>query len=129
MINHDDRDRTVYVASLRAGYDLAPEYEGFARMSYNLRDYDSAVDDSGLERDSSGWRVDVGATADFTGVTFGEVFAGYLQQDYDDANLATIEGAHFGAAVTWNPSRLTTVGLRAERLVRETTPCSTPLAG
>ena len=121
VINQDDRDRDVYSMSLRAAYELAPEYEGFIRTTYNIRDYDAATDDNGLNRDSSGYEVVAGVTADFTGVTFGEIFAGFLSQDYDDAALSKVDGFSFGAKVTWNPTLLTTVTGWARRLVKETT--------
>jgi hypothetical protein len=120
-VNHDDRDRNIYTAVFRAGYELAPEYEGFARVTYNIRDYDAAVDDLGIDRNSKGYEVALGAAADFSGVTFGEVFLGYLSQDYDDASLNTISGFTYGASVTWNASKLTTYKLLAKRWVKETT--------
>ena len=120
-IDQDDRDRALYAMSLRAAYELAPEYDVFVRGTYNFRDYDDALDKTGLNRDSDGYDMVVGATADFTGVTFGEIFAGYLSQDYDDAQLPTVDGFKFGATVTWNPSLLTTVKGWVERLVNETT--------
>lgn len=121
VINQDDRDRDVNSVSLRVAYELAPEYEGFIRTTYNVRDYDAATDDDGLNRDSNGYEVVAGATADFTGVTFGEIFFGFLSQSYDDAQLNTIDGFSFGATVTWNPSPLTTMKGWARRLVKETT--------
>lgn len=120
-INQDDRDRTVYRMSLRAGYELAPEYEGFVRAIYNIRAYEDAIDDNGLDRDSTGYELVAGAVADFTGVTFGEVSFGYLSQDIDDAQLETVAGVSFGAKVTWNPTTLTTVKGWANRKVEETT--------
>lgn len=120
-INQDDRDRSIYRLSLRTAYELTPEYEGFIRTSYNIRDYDAAVDDDGLNRDSNGYEIAAGATADFSGVTFGEVSIGYLSQKYDDTQLDKIGGFTFGALVTWNPSSLTTVKGWSKRLVKETT--------
>lgn len=124
VLNQDDRDRSIYKMSLRAGYELAPEYEGFVRTNFNAKEYVDATDDDGVNRDSSGYEFVVGATADFSGVTFGEVFAGYLSQDYDDSQLLTVDGFVFGAEVTWNPTSLTTVTGSAKRLVKETTQTS-----
>ena len=120
-IDQDARDRDVYSVMLRAAYELAPEYEGFIRTTYNFRDYDVAADENGVNRDSNGYEIVAGATADFTGVTFGEIFFGFLSQDYDDAQLNTVDGFSFGAKVTWNPTPLTTVKGWARRLVKETT--------
>ena len=86
-----------------------------------MKDYDDALDSSGLNRDSSGYEFRLGATADFSGVTFGKIFAGYLSQSFDDSQLETVSGPGFGAALTWNPSGLTTVKANARRIVKETT--------
>ncbi len=120
-INQDDRDRDIFDVSLRAAYELVPEYEGFIRTTYNLRDYDVAPADNRFNRDSNGYEIVAGATADFTGVTFGEIFFGFLSQDYDGSRLNTVDGFSFGATVTWNPTPLTTVKGWARRLVKETT--------
>ena len=58
---------------------------------------------------------------DFGGITFGELYAGYLQQFYDDSDLSTVNAPTFGGALTWNATTLTTVSLAVERAVLETT--------
>ncbi len=58
---------------------------------------------------------------DLSGITFGDVFAGYLVQDYDSGVLADIAGLTYGANLTWNVTRLTTGNLLVFRRVEETT--------
>ena len=120
-INNDDRDRTEVRAGARGGYRIQGAYEIFIQGYGNQRIYDVARDDSGLDRDSHGFEVAVGAAADFSGVTFGEVFFGWLSQDFDDGDLDRIDGPLVGASVTWNPSGLTAVVGSVERTVEETT--------
>jgi hypothetical protein len=120
-INNDDRDRDEVEGSLRVGYEIVPEYEAFIRGAYNFRDYDSGLDDSGVNRDSDGFEVVVGLEADFGGIVFGDFFAGYKSQNFDDASLNTVDGPLVGADITWNVTPLTTIVGTASRLIRETT--------
>ncbi len=120
-VNHDDRDRDRTTAMLRAGYEINPEYEGFVRASYNTTNYDDAVDDNGFNRDSDGYEIVVGTRIDLTGVTFGDVYIGYVSTEYDDARLARINGVTFGADLTWNVTELTTIRFGIVRTIEETT--------
>lgn len=121
VINNDDRDRKEYTFTTRVSYDVSPGYSAFVEGEYNERRYDAGTDDVGFNRDSSGYRLNVGTAFDLTGVTFGELFAGYMRQEYDDSRFGDNDGLGFGAAVTWNATQLTTVRLDASRTIRETT--------
>lgn len=120
-INNDDRDRDEYEGYLRAGYEIVPQYEAFVRGAYFVRDYDAELDDRGVDRDSDGVEVIGGVELDFGGVTFGNVFAGYRSQDYDDPTLDSVDGPVVGADVTWNVTPLTTIMGSISREIRETT--------
>lgn len=119
-INNDDRDRDELRAGVRAGYQIVEEYEAFLRGEYVTVDYFDPVDDTGLDRGSRGWQVVAGARIDLGGIMFGDVFAGYWRRDFDDAALPSIDGPTYGAALTWNPTTLTTARVGVERLIRET---------
>jgi hypothetical protein len=121
VVDNDDRDRTRYLGSARLGYEIVPQYEAFLRAEYNQVDYDEAMDSDGVNRDSDGFEVTAGLRIDVTNVLFGDVFVGYRRQSYDAATLDSIDGATYGGALTWNPSRLTTVKALIERTVEETT--------
>jgi len=120
-INNDDRDRDIYEGSVQVSYEFAPEYEAFVRGTYNVRDYEAAVGDDNLNRDSDGYEVVAGVSLDFGGITFGDFFAGYQSQDYDDPQLSTASGPVVGADITWNVTSLTTVVGSISRVVREST--------
>jgi hypothetical protein len=98
-----------------------PKYEAFLRGIYNNRNYDDGLDDGGFNRDSDGWEVVGGTAIDLTGILTGNIFAGYLRQEYDDARFGTIQGPGFGADLTWNPTGLTTVTGAISRTVEEST--------
>lgn len=120
-INNDDRDRNEWDGSLRVGYEFIPGYEAFVRGLYDLRNYSEALDDNGLDRDSEGFEIVVGSAFELTGVTSGNVFAGYRTQDLEDPVLSTIEGFQVGADMTWNFTPLTTIKGLVNRTVEETT--------
>jgi hypothetical protein len=121
-INQDDRDRNEYSVSLRTGYELTPAYEAFVRFGGNRRKYDETPDDNGFNRDSWGYDAVVGLTFDLSGVTAGDVFAGYQKQRLnDDSNLDNIDGPTFGASLNWSATTLTTVGARVVRNIETTT--------
>ncbi len=119
-INNDDRDRTDSDLSLRVGYEIVPEYEAFVTLSGNDRAYDDGADDNGFDRDSHGFEIDVGARLDLGGITFGDVFVGYRQQDYEDRGLKNIRSLTFGTGLVWNVTPLTTLNGNIIRTVEET---------
>jgi len=120
IIDTDDRDRTEKVYALRLGYDLKPDLELFFKGQYEVTEYDQRLDSSGLARDNDGYRALVGLNGNFTKNLLGEVYVGYLEKEYDDANLEIIDGPAYGASVDWNMTKLTTISLSAEREIGET---------
>lgn len=121
IINNDDRDRNAVEGSVQVSYEVAPQYEAFVRGAYNVRDYDAALDDNGVNRDSDGYEVVAGVSLDFGGITFGDFFAGYQSQNFDDPLLNTASGPVVGADITWNVTPLTTIVGSISRVVREST--------
>ncbi|MFA7430384.1 MAG: outer membrane beta-barrel protein [Rhodospirillaceae bacterium] len=118
---NDERDITIYTTSLRGDYRIGEEYGVFGRLSGNVREPSRTPAAGRADRSSEGWEVDAGVAFDLTGVTFGEVFAGYREQYFSSAALKDIGGLSFGAEVVNNFTRLTTFTLRAETSVEETT--------
>ncbi len=125
IINNDDRDRDIFEGSLRVGYEIVPKYEAFVRGTYNFRDYDSEVGDPSLpiplDRDSDGFEIVAGVEVDFGGLVFGDFFAGYSRQSFDDSQLDTVDGPTVGAEITWTVTPLTTIVGSIERDIVETT--------
>ena len=119
-INHD-RDRNVYEGSLRIGYVIQPQYEAFVRGSYNVRNYDTTESGTGVDRDSQGYGVAAGLQIDFGGLVFGNFYAGYRYQNYQDPTLDSVSGVGGGGDITWNVTGLTTIIGRLVSDVQETT--------
>jgi hypothetical protein len=120
-INEHDRDRDVYVGTVRVGYQIQPQYEAFVQGSYNKRVYDGTEAGTGIDRDSQGYGASVGMEVDFGGIVFGDFFAGYRYQDYEDSSLDSFGGFGGGADLTWNVTGLTTVTALFTGDIRETT--------
>ncbi len=105
---------------MRVGYEINPQYEAFVRGSYNDINYDG-LNSAGIDRSSDGYGVAVGLEVDFGGIFFGDFFAGFRSQDYDDSSLDDFDGFGGGADITWNVTKLTTIGFSALGDVQETT--------
>jgi hypothetical protein len=120
-INNDDRDRDEYEVSLRVGYEVISNYEAFVRATYNIRDYDAGMDDSGIDRDSDGYEAVAGIKVDFGGITFGNFFVGYRRQSYESPLFNASGGPVVGADITWNVTPLTTILGSIKREIREST--------
>lgn len=123
--NQDDRDRDRIDVILRGGYEIVPGYQAFLRVNLNDTSYEDSTDDTGIKRGSDGYEMVAGVRIDLSGLTYGDVFAGYISHDYIDSSLATIEGFTFGADLTWNMTELTTLKLALTRTISETTQSST----
>lgn len=120
-VDNSDRDRLETDESLRVSYDVMPGYSVFARGTLSQRTYDQNRDGGGFDRNSDGYRVDAGVTADLTGLLTLEVSAGYLTRDYEDSRLSSFDGFAAGTKAIWSVTRLTTVSATVDRTVEETT--------
>lgn len=121
MQNNKDRDRDLLGGFGRVGYQLSPGYELFLLGLYSNIDYILPVDDNGFNRDSNGYQVEGGLRLELTNVIAGDVSVGYLNRDYDDPSLQTVNGVSTEVNVEWYVSRLTTVRIGGSRRVQETT--------
>ncbi len=121
VVNNADRDRREAAGGVRVGYELTPGYSAYVEGRANDRKYESAVDDLGYRRDSSGYETRLGAQVELTGKLKGLVYLGYLWQDYVDPRFEAVSGPVFGAGLTWNATGLTTVKVKAARSIEETT--------
>lgn len=119
--SNNDRDRKNHEFGFRAGYKLSPDYIIFAETRVDKIEYDQKVDDDGYERSSDGYEIVGGTQLDLSGRTFGEIYAGYLDRDYDDPRFNKANGLTFGAALTWNVTGLTTLIFNGSRTVDSTT--------
>jgi hypothetical protein len=112
------RTGNIYTAFFRPSYELSPGRKIFALAQVNKREFDG---DLALNRDSQGGTVQAGLEWAFSRLLSAQVSAGYLQQDYSNAALKTVQGPAFAASLIWNPTPLMTIKAYLEREVGETT--------
>jgi hypothetical protein len=109
--NQNDRDRNIYTGLARVGYNVSPRINTFVEGLYTVQRRDVHRDTDGFERDSNGWGARGGVDVNFTDLLFGEAFAGYRTEYFDDSAFDTESGINYGVNLTWLPTRLTTVVL------------------
>ena len=121
VASNDDRDRSVMEVAVQVGYELVADTIVFLRGTYNVRDYDQEVPVAAVDRDSDGYEVVLGTSFELSSLATGEVFAGYQEQAFEDAGFAPVSNLAFGAAVDWFVTPLTTLRLRADSAIEDTT--------
>jgi hypothetical protein len=120
ILRQSDRNVTQYNVRLRAGYELTPGVKPFVDVLADTRAYDQRIDDAGFRRSSDGLGVKAGSTFEITRTLTGEASAGLQTRRYDDPRLRELRGPLLDAALIWSMTPLTTVRLRAQTTVEET---------
>ncbi len=119
--SQEGRNLTAYGLRLRGGYELTPGITPFGEVGIDRRVHDIAADSGGYRRDSQGLTLRAGSTFELARTLTGEVSAGYTFRAYEDARLAFLRAPVVDTALTWSISPLTTLNLRAQSEVAETT--------
>jgi hypothetical protein len=121
ILDQSDRDSNQYGLRLRVGYELTPGVIPFVDVLADHREYDQRIDNSGFRRSSEGVGVRAGSTFEITRTLTGEASAGLQQRSYEDPRLRDLRGPLVDAALIWSATPLTTVRLRAQSSIDETT--------
>jgi hypothetical protein len=117
-VDNADRNETLYGPNAKLAYDVAPGYQLFVKARYDGRNFDSTVDRFGFERSSSGYHVDGGVTLTVGKTLLGEVFAGWLQQNFAQRiskPLPDVAELDYGAELHWYATPTLTVHFAATR--------------
>jgi hypothetical protein len=117
--NNEVRDRTETTVLQRAGYEFSPGYSAVLQTSENQRVYDQM--DSGVSRNSQGYRIESGLGVDISQLLKGDVLVGYMNQDYNDSSLGRASGVSATMSLNWTPDELTLILPALSRSVQETT--------
>lgn len=120
------RNRITTAEGVRIAYRVNPHYSVFLQGTHNVRDYKANADYFGYDRDSSGYRVVAGVQFKPRLNLKGEIFLGYLRQNYSDTFFDSVKAPDFGASLQWKPSPLTRVTGYISRTLEETTLAGTP---
>lgn len=118
VIEQDDRDRTVARLTGRANYALSPATALFFQVARDDRNYRKVA--GSPERSSSGHEALAGVDFELGALIRGEVAAGYIRQDFQDAAYGDLDGFGGRARLSWFPTQLTTLTATAARSVADT---------
>lgn len=121
IILNGDRDRTHVTAGIRTSYHLNDVFEPYLDTSYDARNYRLSMDTNGFRRDSNGYRLMAGTNVRVAGTLIGEVFGGYIRQDYRSPALEDVMVPGFGGNLRWAARPDVLVTGWTDRSVQETT--------
>jgi hypothetical protein len=119
ILSQSAQDTTIYEAALRGSYELAPDYLGYIRVARNLTDYQHTGAGGG-RLNSTGYRADLGLQILPAHLLSGEIYAGYLSQNYRVGG--SISGLDAGGRLVYNVTRLTTATFTGLRTVIPSNP-------
>jgi hypothetical protein len=120
-LSQADREFTQYGAQLRVAYELTPGVKPFVEGRADTRVYDQSIDSAGYRRSSDAVGARLGTTFEFTRMLTGELAAGYQRRRYDDPRLKDLQGPLVDAALVWAATPLTTVRLKGQTSLDEST--------
>jgi hypothetical protein len=109
------QDTSISQAAVRGSYEIVPDYLGYIRVSGNLYNY-WHTSPGGTRANSTVYRVDGGLQILPRHIFYGEVYAGYLVQNFALSSLGSTTAPDYGGRLVWNLTPLTTLtftGLRA----------------
>lgn len=118
VIEQDGRDRTVARLTGRADYALSPATALFVQIARDDRDYRNVA--GSPDRSSSGHEAIAGVDFELGALIRGEVAAGYIRQDFQNAAYGDLDGVGGRARLSWFPTHLTTLTATAARSVEDT---------
>jgi hypothetical protein len=121
IIRQDARDGQIYSLHARTDYAFSSNLGWFASTELNQRELGGTATQS---LDSRGFRALTGLNIALTRLVTGEFGVGYVRQRFDDPVIGTIAGPAWHAMLTWRPTRLIDVNLKAEQLVTQTSDTS-----
>jgi len=116
LIDQSNRDGQVYQVHGRVDYTLSPTLALFTSTDGNHRELRGTPQNP---LDSSGYRALTGADIELTHLITGEFAAGYASQRFADVTVGTVAGPTYRALLSWHPTRLLDLHLKAERVVTE----------
>lgn len=121
IIDQSARDGQIYAVHGRIDYAFSPSLGWFAGAEGNQRDLRGIP---GSSIDSTGYRVLSGFTVGLGRLVKGEFGGGYVEQRFDNPLIGTVSGPSYRAKLTWSPTRLLDIHVKAEQLVTQTSDTS-----
>jgi|GEM_PF-4978773 len=120
LVNQDDRDRLSVQGGLELGYRVARGYEAFVRASYFNVDFNDAVDDFGVNRDSQGIETLAGLELKLSRLITGRAGVGFVFSQFEDPQFDDTTDFTAEIGLAWTPRRRLGLGLNAKRELQQT---------
>ena len=121
VLSQADRNQTLYTAKLRGGYEVSPALLPFIELEAGRRNYDLRLDSNGYARSANRLGARAGVEFDRGEKLNGEIAAGIISENFDDARLGSLSAFAIDGAVNWSPMRGTTVTLTGSTEIEGTT--------
>jgi hypothetical protein len=121
ILPQSSQDATISEAAMRASYELVPDYLGYVRASGDFYDYWRTIP-GGARFNSTVYRVDLGLQILPRHIVYGDVYAGYLVQNFVASSFGGSSNPDVGGHLTWDVTRLTTLTLTGLRTFATTNP-------
>lgn len=118
-IYNGDRDRTEFSNTITVGLSDNSEISPFLYAGLKDINYDDAVDDFNINKDSHGWDAGAGLRLNLSGVTSSTFRVGTVHRNFDDPSLSNVQSMAYGVDVNWEPSSLMSVALTGQRYIDE----------
>lgn len=116
----DIRDYQEIVGTLRSTYEFQPRWAGFIETSLNERKYQEPIAVEGFRRGSTGYTAMAGVNLRLAGTLFGEIAAGWGEQQPIDDDFANISGPLINGNLIWMATPSTKLEFLARSSISET---------
>jgi hypothetical protein len=120
VLPQSSSDATVSEAAVRASYELIPDYLGYVRASGSLYNYWRTTP-GGVRPNSKLYRADVGLQILPRHIIYGDVYVGYLIQNFA-SGLGSTSSPDYGGRLVWNVTPLSTLTFTGVRTAITGTP-------
>ena len=119
-----DRNNTFASLTLRGSYDMSPSLTPFVEAEVGRRFYDHTVDTAGTKHSANRYGIRAGVAANLGEKLSGEIAAGWLMENIDDATLKDVSGVDLKGTLNWSPMRGTNVAFTLGTVVEGATSVS-----
>ena len=117
----DIRDYREVIGTVRSTYEFQSRWAGFIETSVNERDYSEPIPVAGFRRGSTGYTAQAGVNLRLGGTLFGEIAAGWGEQQPIDSSFEKISGPLINGNLIWLPRPSTKLEFIARSDIAETT--------
>jgi hypothetical protein len=108
ILPQSSQDASISDAAVRAAYEIIPDYLGYVRFDGSLYNYWHTVP-GGTRPNSTTYRIDAGLQILPRHIISGQVYIGYLVQNFAQPGLGSTTSPDYGGRLVWSITPLTTL--------------------